>query len=136
MIAPIKFAHPSSQLEEDLRSMEQPLLLLDNCLNAAASHLNAALDRFWAFPDERIEAILNHYGPQQVEVIFTAHAEKAAMVNELLRARGLNPTTKIGASREIGVDPENGRMFLKPIPVVIVEDPPEDNDQQVTQQEG
>lgn len=123
MTTPIKFAQPSSQLNEDLRSLEQPLLLLDNCLSAAAIHLNAALDLFWAFPDDRIEAILNHYGPQQVEAIFTAHAEKAAMVNALLESRGLAPTARIGAPREIMFDQESGRLYLKPV-IPITEDTP------------
>lgn len=119
----IKFGIQGSQLEDDLRRIESPLTTLDSYLSLCAASLNEAMDVFWNLPDERIEAILNYYGPQQVEAIFAAHAEKAAMFNAILAARGLPPIARIGAAREIAVDPEPGVISLVPLPDPVIEEP-------------
>ncbi len=113
----IKFTHDLGRLDRDKDAIERPLLAMDEYLKLAAMQLNAALDTFWSFPEERICAILNDYGIEQVTAIFTAHAEKAGMLNALLASRGIEPLARIGAARELQVDPETGVISLKPLPV-------------------
>ncbi len=113
----VKFGQHKSQIDIDEAAIEAELSGVDSCIIGAATRLNSALDRFWSFPDDRIEAILNHYGPVQVEAIFTQHAEKATMINALLAARGIEPQARVGAPREIVIDQATRTIKLKPQPV-------------------
>ncbi len=119
----IRFTHDRGRLDRDKDAIEQPLRAMDEYLKLGAMQLNAALETFWSFPDDRICAILNDYGIEQVTAIFTAHAEKAGMFNAMLASRGIGPVAKIGAPRGLRVDPETGVISLEPLPAP--EDSPE-----------
>jgi len=124
----IKFGQHKDQAVIDEESIEASLQLFDNCMRAAANNLNAALNFFWSLPDDRLLALLNSYGPEKVNAIFTAHAEKAAMVNALLAARGLDPVAVIGATRDITVNPATGlfEIVVPPGPAAPEEALPEE----------
>lgn len=111
----IKFSEEKSQLDLDKEAIEAHLLAMDEYQKLAAMKLNDSLDFFWSLTDERICALLNHYGIERVTIIFTGHAEKAGMMNALLAARGIDPVAKIGAKRELQVDPDTGIISLKPM---------------------
>lgn len=111
----IKFSEEKTQLDKDKEAIEAHLLAMDEYLKLSAMKLNDSLDFFWSLSDERICALLNHYGIEKVTGIFTSHAEKAGMMNTLLTTRGIEPIAKIGAKRELQVDPDTGVISLKPI---------------------
>lgn len=111
----IKFTNEKSRLDNNLSTLEGFLTSMDTQVTGAAKQLNAALDWFWNRPDEEIEEILNFYGPVGVQQVFGQHAEKAAMLNAILSTRGLPQIAKIGAQKEVAVDPDTGMFSVVPL---------------------
>jgi hypothetical protein len=92
---------PTTQLQVDLQSIEDSLVLITNRTLANVHELNGMLDRIWNLPDDRILTILNTLGPVQVQALFTAQTKYAEEFNGLLADRGITDViAKSGQGRE------------------------------------
>ena len=115
----IQFGSAKTQVEIDAGTIEEHLKLFDNGIASSSISLNNALNTFWNYPDDRLLALLNAYGPIQVlgsdeakalgipydgphvEGIFPAHEARANALNEMRAKRGLPPLAEIGAKKRI-----------------------------------
>jgi hypothetical protein len=127
----ITFTSAPTQLEADLHAIEDPLILFDNCINAAADNLNQALDTFWNLPDERLLAVMNSFGPVRVQEVFAQHAKHATAIAEMQTERGKPVRVKIGQQRVVTFNPETGLFEIPPPPVP---DPPSPEGSVVTEE--
>lgn len=116
---------PHTQLEQDLEAIDKPLQRIESRTRANAADLNQSLNTFWSLPEDRLLAVLNHYGPAVVNEIFTAHARNAEAMNALLADRGIEPIAKIGSVRELTL--VDGVFGLVPLPEPEIVDLPIDD---------
>ena len=84
-----------------LEQIDEQLRYVENYAKGAANALNAAMDIFWNTEDELLLQILNDKGPVEMNNIFTAHAENATNINNLLTQRGIEPIALIGMRKPI-----------------------------------
>ena len=136
----IQFGAAKSQVQQDAEGIEECLKLFDNSISAASISLNSALNKFWNYPDDRLLALLNAYGPVQVlgsdeakaigipydgphvEGIFPAHEARAIALNEMRTKRGLPPLAEIGAKKHVTINPGTGLFEMVPEPLPYIDE--------------
>lgn len=130
----IKFGLHKDQVILDEEMIEAELQGFDDCVAGASVRLNAALNKFWSLPDDRLCALLNAHGVvnvigseaaaalglpydgPEVEGIFPAHEARATALNEMRSKRGLTPLAEIGAKKQITINPSSGLFMVVPPP--------------------
>ena len=105
-----------AQLELDLENINEPLLRVDNRIRACVSDLNEALVRFWGLPDDRLLDILNFFGIEQVENLFSKHYKYATSFKELLEERNVESVQPLlERQKEITFNNETNLFEIKSV---------------------
>lgn len=116
--APIVHAQlvPQTQLEQDLSNIARAANGTTYYAQLLVQSLNAAHAAVWSLPDDRLTAVLNHLGPDQVAALIALHSQTAAALNASLDAAGDTGARAIvqpGREYTIAAD---GTITVTPLP--------------------
>jgi len=106
----------STQLEKDLADVQRAADAAAYMTEQLARALDRAHAAVWQLPDDRLSALLNHLGSEQVNAIFSAHQEIAVAVNAALDASASQAKrAKTTAGREFTLA-QDGTFTVIPLP--------------------
>ena len=107
---------PQSQLEQDISSISRAASGTTYYGQLLVTALNNAHSAVWSLSDDRLEAVLNHLGEQNVTGLVQLQSATAAAVNSSLDAAGdTGPRAIVQPGREFSWD--NGGVVLVPLSV-------------------
>ena len=79
---------PQTQLEQDLSNITRAANGTTYYAQLLVTALNAAHAAVWSLPDDRLNAVLNHLGPEAVTGLVALQAATATALNQSLDAAG------------------------------------------------
>lgn len=79
---------PMPQVDRDIAAINQAALGTTYYGQQLVTALNNAHAAVWSLPDDRLAAVLNRLGPDQVAALITLHSQTAAALNASLDAAG------------------------------------------------
>ena len=108
---------PQTQLEQDLSNITRAANGTTYYGQLLVQSLNAAHAAVWSLPDDRLTAVLNHLGADQVAALIALHSQTAAALNASLDAAGdTGPRAIVSPSREYTIAAD-GAITVTPLPV-------------------
>lgn len=106
-----------TQLQTDLNSIQVGINKSEEAVEIAIDRLNQAHKEFWAFPDDRLEAVLQQlHNDNSLNDLFTNHNDYAADLNSLAEKHtDIVKRARAVANREFTIS--NDVVKLTPEPV-------------------
>ena len=106
-----------TQLQLDLNCIQAAINKTEDSLAIAIDLLNEAHKEFWAFPDDRLEAVLQQlHDDNSLNDLFVNHSGYAVDLNSLAENHtDIVKRAKVGANREFTIS--NDIVTLTPEPV-------------------
>ena len=115
-----------TQLQSDLNCIQAAINKTEDALAIAIDLLNQTHEEFWAFPDDRLEAVLQQlHDDDSLTDLFVNHSGYAVDLNSLAENHtDIVKRAKVGANREFTISDDI--VTLTPEPVDPL--PPEPTD--------
>lgn len=111
---------PMAQVDRDIASINQSAAGTAYYGQLLVAALNKAHAAVWSLPDDRLAAVLDRLGADQVAALIALHSQTAAALNASLDAAGdTGPRALVNPSREFSWN--GNTVVLVPLP----EPPPE-----------
>ena len=106
-----------TQLQSDLNCIQAGIDKSEEAVGIAIDLLNQAHKEFWAFPDDRLEAVLQQlHNDNSLNDLFTNHSGYAVDLNSLAENHtDIVKRAKVGANREFTISDDI--VTLPPEPV-------------------
>ena len=107
---------PQTQLEQDLSNITRAANGTTYYGQLLVQSLNAAHAAVWSLPDDRLTAVLNHLGADQVAALIALHSQTAAALNLSLDAAGdTGARAIVSPGREYTIAAD-GTITVTPLP--------------------
>ena len=107
---------PQTQLEQDLSNITRAANGTTYYGQLLVTALNAAHASVWSLPDDRLTAVLNRLGADQVAALIALHSQTAAALNASLDAAGdTGPRAIVSPGREYTIAAD-GTITVTPLP--------------------
>ena len=107
---------PQTQLEQDLSNITRAANGTTYYAQLLVQSLNAAHSAVWTLPDDRLTAVLNRLGADQVAALIALHGQTAAALNLSLDAAGdTGARAIVSPSREYTITAA-GTITVTPLP--------------------
>ena len=107
---------PQTQLEQDLSNITRAANGTTYYAQLLVQSLNAAHAAVWSLPDDRLTAVLNRLGADQVAALIALHSQTAAALNASLDAAGdTGARARVSPGREYTIAAD-GTITVTPLP--------------------
>ena len=107
---------PMPQLDRDIAAINQSAAGTAYYGQLLVTALNAAHAAVWTLPDDRLAAVLNRLGADQVAALIALHSQTAAALNASLdAARDTGARARVSPGREYTITAD-GTIAVTPLP--------------------